>query len=59
VLNRLKDTCDFIAPSLEDESGDGRMVTDLLPIGRTAVDPALESFAQNGIEGLLHAEIHD
>lgn len=35
------------------------MVTDLLPIGRTAVDPALESFAQNGIEGLLHAEIHD
>lgn len=35
------------------------MMADLFPVGRTAVDPALESFAQNGIEGFLHAEVHD
>jgi hypothetical protein len=33
------------------------MVADLFGVGRAPVDPTLEGLPENGIEGLLHAQV--
>lgn len=35
------------------------MVADLFGVGGAAVDPALEGLAEDGVEGLLHAEVEE